>query len=220
MTVDALTGAYQAKPETYYGAARRDWLDRMPRDGALRVLELGCGSGATGALALSLGKCGEWVGIERHGPAATKAAGALTQVIEGDIDSLELPFAGESFDLLVMGEVLEHLPDPDAVLARLVRFLKPGGRALASTPNIGHWRIVASLVAGRFDYEAEGVMDRTHLKWFTPRSLKRAFEAAGLTKVCVEPLGWSTRDRALASGLPFRHLLWRQIEARGVKPAT
>jgi SAM-dependent methyltransferase len=217
MTVDALAGAYQAKPETYYGAARRDWLDPMPLDRTLRVLELGCGSGATGALALAEGRCGAWVGIERHGPAATQAARVLTQVIEGDIDRLDLPLAEESFDLLVMGEVLEHLPDPEAVLARLVRFLEPGGVALASTPNIGHWRIIAGLLAGRFEYEAEGVMDRTHLKWFTPRSLKRAFDAAGLTDVRVAPLGWSGRGRSFGRFIPLRHLLWRQIEVRGVK---
>ncbi|HEY1446908.1 MAG TPA: class I SAM-dependent methyltransferase, partial [Caulobacteraceae bacterium] len=192
MTVDALAGAYEAKSEAYYGAARRDWLDQMPHDRNLRVLELGCGSGATGALALSEGRCVAWgVAIERHGPAATQAACVLTQVIEGDIDRLDLPLAEEGFDLLVMGQVLEHLPNPEAVLARLARFLKPAGVALASTPNIGHWRSVAGLVAGRFDYEAEGVMDRTHLKWFTPRSLRRAFEGAGLTDVSVTPLGWS-----------------------------
>ena len=220
MTVDALAGAYQAKPETYYANARRDWLDPMPRDKTLRVLELGCGSGATGALALSQGKCSVWVGIERHGPAAAEAAQVLTQVIEGDIDRLDLTLDDESFDLLAMGEVLEHLPDPDAVLARLVRYLKPGGAVVASTPNISHWRIIAGLLAGRFDYEAEGVMDRTHLKWFTPSSLKWLFQTAGLTEVRVSPLGWSGWSRTASAALPFTRLLWRQIEARGVKPST
>jgi SAM-dependent methyltransferase len=219
MTVEALAQAYEAKPESYFTNARRDWLDPMPRDPSLRVLELGCGNGATGALALAEGKCGAWVGIERHSPAAAEAGRTLTQVFEGDIDRLDLPLVDGSFDLLVMGEVLEHLPDPEAVLIRLVRFLKPSGVALASTPNIGHWRIVASLVAGRFDYEAQGVMDRTHLKWFTPKSLKRAFEAAGLIEVGVRPLGWSCRAQVLSGALPFHHLLWRQLEARGVKPA-
>ncbi len=163
------------------------------------------------------GKCGTWVGIERHGAAASEAAAVLTDVIVGDVDSLDIAFAEASFDLLVMGEVLEHLPDPEATLRRLVRFLKPGGEALASTPNIGHWRIIAGLMVGRFDYAAQGVMDRTHLKWFTPRSLKRAFEQAGLLDVRVQALGWKPRSRALTAALPLRELLWTQIEARGVR---
>jgi SAM-dependent methyltransferase len=219
MTADALTQAYDAKRAGYFANARRDWVDPLPHDPALKVLELGCGSGATGALALAEGKAGVWVGIERQGAAAEAARAVLSEVIVGDVDNLDIRHPEASFDLLVMGEVLEHLPDPDATLARLVRFLKPGGRALASTPNIAHWRIVSRLVAGRFDYVAEGVMDRTHLKWFTPTSLKRAFEAAGLTDVTVGPLGWKARSLAFTRPLPARHLLWPQLEARGIKPA-
>jgi SAM-dependent methyltransferase len=219
MTAQApLTDAYDAKAAGYFASARRGWIDPMPANPRLAVLELGCGSGATGALALSQGKCGAWVGIERHGPAASAAAAVLSEVIVGDVDSLHLPYAEASFDLLLMGEVLEHLPDPEATLRRLVRFLKPGGQALASTPNIGHWRIVGRLLVGRFDYEAQGVMDRTHLKWFTPRSLKRAFEQAGLADVSVRALGWKASSRALTAALPLRELLWCQIEARGIRP--
>jgi 2-polyprenyl-3-methyl-5-hydroxy-6-metoxy-1,4-benzoquinol methylase len=212
-----LDEVYGAKAGAYFASARRGWIDPMPANPRLAVLELGCGSGATGALALGQGKCGTWVGIERHGAAASQAARVLTEVIVGDVDSLDIPCAEASFDLLLMGEVLEHLPDPEATLRRLVRFLKPGGEALASTPNIGHWRIIVGLLAGRFDYEAQGVMDRTHLKWFTPRSLKRAFEQAGLAEVSVQALGWKPHSRALTAALPLRELLWRQIEARGVK---
>jgi 2-polyprenyl-3-methyl-5-hydroxy-6-metoxy-1,4-benzoquinol methylase len=217
--MSALADVYEAKPAAYFASARRDWLDPLPPNPHLRVLELGCGAGATGAAALAEGKCGVWIGIERHGSAAAQAAHVLTQVIEGDISELDLGLAEASFDLLVMGEVLEHLPDPEAVLARLVRYLKPGGTALASTPNIAHWQVVAGLLAGRFDYEAEGVMDRTHLKWFTPRSLKGAFESAGLTGVSVDPLGWKSGTRLVGRTLPFGYLLWRQMAARGEKPA-
>ncbi|HEY7901123.1 MAG TPA: class I SAM-dependent methyltransferase [Caulobacteraceae bacterium] len=218
MTAEAtLDRAYAAKDPDYFGRPRREWIDPLPADRSLKVLELGCGDGATGAEALAAGKCGLWIGIERQGKAAERARARLSEVIVGDIDSLELSLPPGSFDLLVMGEVLEHLPDPEKTLTRLVRLLKPGGWALASTPNVAHWRIVAGLIAGRFDYEDEGVMDRTHLKWFTPRSLARAFEAAGLVGVEVRPLGWKPRSQTLTAAMPLRHLLWRQIEARGVR---
>jgi 2-polyprenyl-3-methyl-5-hydroxy-6-metoxy-1,4-benzoquinol methylase len=212
-----LDAAYEAKTEGYFANARGDWVGPLTPDPARVVLELGCGTGATGALALRDGKCGVWVGIERQGAAAAQAAEVLSEVLVGDVDSLEIPYAEASFDLLMLGEVLEHLPDPEATLRRLTALVKPGGEVLASTPNISHWRVVVGLLAGRFDYQAEGVMDRTHLKWFTPRTLKHAFEQAGLTDVRVQPLGWKPRSRALSAALPMRHLLWRQIEARGVR---
>lgn len=217
MSSDPLAEAYDAKRSGYFANARRDWVDPMPRNPDLRVLELGCGNGATGALALSEGKAGVWIGLERQGQAAAAAASVLTAVVTGDVDALDIPYPEASFDLLIMGEVLEHLPDPDTTLARLVRFLKPGGTALASTPNIAHWRVVSRLLAGRFDYEAEGVMDRTHLKWFTPTSLKQTFERAGLGDVTVGPL-WKVPSLVLTRPLPGSHLLWTQIEARGTKP--
>ena len=212
-----LDEAYDAKAASYFANARRDWVEPMAPDPRRVVLELGCGNGATGALALRQGKCGAWVGIERQGAAAAEAARVLSDVLVGDVDALDIPYAEASFDLLVLGEVLEHLPDPDATLRRLAGLVKPGGEVLASTPNISHWRVIAGLLAGRFDYEAEGVMDRTHLRWFTPRSLKRAFEQAGLTQVRVRALGWRPRSQALIAALPMCHLLWRQIEARGVR---
>ncbi|HEY2482181.1 MAG TPA: class I SAM-dependent methyltransferase [Caulobacteraceae bacterium] len=212
-----LDEVYEAKAAGYFANARREWVGPMAANPRAVVLELGCGSGATGALALREGKCGAWVGIERHGAAAAQAARVLSDVLVGDVDALDIPYAEASFDLLILGEVLEHLPDPEATLRRLARLVKPGGEVLASTPNISHWRIVAGLIAGRFDYQAEGVMDRTHLKWFTPRSLKRAFEQAGLADVCVRPWGWKRRSRALTAALPMAHLLWRQIEAHGVR---
>ena len=209
--------AYHAKPAAYYANARRDWLRALPRRAELAVLEIGCGSGATGALALSEGLCRRWVGVERHGPAATEAEGVLTSVHAGDVESLELPYPESSFDVLVMGEVLEHLREPAAALIRLAKFVRPGGLALASTPNVGHWRVIAGLALGRFDYEDEGVMDRTHLRWFTPASLAEMFAAAGFTDVAVNGMGWREPLRSISRALPFHHLLWRQIELKAVK---
>jgi 2-polyprenyl-3-methyl-5-hydroxy-6-metoxy-1,4-benzoquinol methylase len=147
--------------------------------------------------------------------AAKRAADVLTQVLTGNIDAIDLPFPPDTFDLLILGDVLEHLVDPGASLARLVPLLKPGGQVLASVPNIAHWQVVAGLILGRFDYTDQGVMDRTHLRWFTPKSLRALLESAGLETDRVQALGWRRRSRVITSVLPFRSLLWRQIEARG-----
>jgi SAM-dependent methyltransferase len=214
---DSSAAGYGAKAAGYFAAARREWVDPLSPDPDLKVLELGCGAGATGALALSQGKCGAWIGVEMHGPSARAAAAVLTAVHAGDVETLELPYAAETFDLLVCGDVLEHLVDPAAALARLAPLLKTGGRLLASTPNIAHWQVIASLVMGRFDYADQGVMDATHLRWFTPTSLGRLVQGAGLTVERIGPLGWKRRSRVIAAALPMNHLLWRQIEVRGRK---
>jgi len=219
-TGDYLASAYGAKEGDYFAGARREWIDPLPVDRSLSILEVGCGAGATGALALREGKCGTYIGIEMFAAAAAQAAKALTAVHVGNVDTIELPFAPETFDILICGDVLEHLVDPEASLRRLIPLLKRGGQVIASVPNLAHWEVVLGLVRGRFDYTDQGVMDRTHLRWFTPRSLRRLFESAGFEAERVEALGWKARSRTLTALLPFRHLLWRQIDLRGRRPVT
>ena len=83
---------------------------------------------------------------------ARQAAQALTQVHVGDVEKMDLPYHEDSFDALIMSEVLEHLVEPDVVLTRLVRLVKPGGLVLASSPNIAHWKPISELILGRFEY--------------------------------------------------------------------
>jgi SAM-dependent methyltransferase len=206
---------YRDKAEDYFTNARRDYVAAMPDAPAAAVLELGCGSGATGALALAQGKAGTWVGIEMFEPMARRALSVLTAVHVGDVERLELPYPPASFDALVCSEVLEHLADPEAALRRLVRLLKPGGRVYASVPNLSHWRIVLGLLRGRFEYQERGAMDRTHLRWFTPASFKSLFEACGVEVDHLAPVGSRSALRAWISRIPLEHLLWFQIDLRG-----
>jgi 2-polyprenyl-3-methyl-5-hydroxy-6-metoxy-1,4-benzoquinol methylase len=217
---DYLTTAYGAKVEDYFASARREWIDPLPVNPSLSILEVGCGAGATGALALKDRKCGIYVGIEMFAAAAQEARKFLTQVHLGNVDTIELPFAPESFDILICGDVLEHLVDPQISLGRLFPLLKRGGAVITSVPNIAHWEVVLGLVQGRFDYTNQGVMDHTHLRWFTPGSLRRLFEGVGFEVERVEALGWKSRSRTLTAPLPFRHLLWRQIDLRGRRPVA
>lgn len=210
---------YRGKDPAYYSSARHDYVESLPADPGAKILELGCGNGATGLMALRAGKCGEYIGIELFRPMAEIASTVLTHVHIGDVHQLELPYPEGSFDVLIMSEVLEHLVDPDATLARLVKLLKPGGLVLASSPNISHWPIIRDLVLGRFDYAEAGPMDRTHLRWFTPASFKRMFEAAGVVVDRIEPiegkraLRWRIINRMLSRR--FRHLTTYQINLRG-----
>lgn len=210
-----LAGGYLDKDPGYFDNPRAAYVEALPIDAKARILELGCGAGATGALALSSGKCGEYVGIELVREQAAIAAKRLSTVYVGAIEEVELPYAPGSFDALICSEVLEHLAAPEPVVKRLVRLLRPGGLVFASSPNVSHHSVIRSLVSGRFDYADQGVMDRTHLRWFTPRSFRRLFEEAGVVVDSIGPVNPKPRLTRLARSTPFSHLTWAQIDLRG-----
>lgn len=214
-----LAAAYAAKGDAYFAAARPDLIRRLPRDPEAAILEIGCGSGEAGALALAEGRCGRYIGVELFEAAGTIARTRLTEVVVGDIERLDLPWPSRSFDALILSEVLEHLADPWSVLARLAALAKPGATVLASSPNVAHWRVIRELLAGRFDLADKGVFDRTHMRWFTPRTYCAAFEGAGFEVMRVGPVTpFAARTRLLSrlSGGRLDHLFMVQIclEAR------
>ena len=221
MSKSSLNSWYAAKAERYYGGARRDWLEALAPTPGLRILEIGCGDGSTGAAALEAGVASHYCGVELMPGPASLARQRLNEVIEGNIEHLELPWEPEAFDAVLASEVLEHLVDPWKCVERLARLLKPGGRFFASSPNVCHHRIIRQLLWGRFDLQDVGPMDRTHLRWFTPKSYREVFESAGLRIARVSPVAApSLKSRLLGVFLPAssRACLWRQIDLRATKP--
>jgi SAM-dependent methyltransferase len=217
---DSYDRQYVEKPAEYFGAARADFVARLPLRPDASILELGCGAGGTGALALASGKCGRYVGIELDERAASLARKCLTDVIVGNIEHMALPFPLQSFDALIMSEVLEHLVDPWSTVGELASFLRPGALVMASVPNIGHHRVVADLIRGRFELTDSGVMDRTHLRWFTPKSFVALFAQAGIVVDEWGPVGTPSRKYRLFNALTgnaLRHLVTRQISIVGHK---
>jgi methionine biosynthesis protein MetW len=159
-------------------------LQRHVPAGARRVLDLGCASGALGAALRARGA--EVVGVERDPAYAARARERLDDVIEADIETLDPAQLG-TFDVLIAGDVLEHLADPWTVLRGFAAILEPGGTAVVSLPNVRHWESVFAIaVQGRFPRRNEGVFDRTHLRWFTLHDAWGLVEQAGLTVEAVE----------------------------------
>jgi 2-polyprenyl-3-methyl-5-hydroxy-6-metoxy-1,4-benzoquinol methylase len=213
-----LTRIYAEKPTTYFGGARDDIVGALETDRASSILELGCGNGATGLAAMAAGKAGRYIGIEIDPSAAKIAAASLSRVIVGDVCQMDLGELEGSFDVVIASEVLEHLTDPWSTVTALAKCLKPGGLIYASSPNIAHWRVIAALFLGRFEYAPDGVMDSTHLRWFTPQSFRGMFVAAGFEVVSIgahaapgsraQFLRWLAGDR-------IAHLLAVQIMLTG-----
>lgn len=225
MTAEALATSrglhrlYDAKGASYFSGARADFVARLPADGGAAVLEIGCGSGATGALALARGKAGRYVGIEVCEGAAARAREVLSQVVVGDVERIELPWQPATFDAVILSEVLEHLIEPWAVLEKLHRVVRPGAMVLASSPNVAHWQVLRELAHGRFELADRGVFDRTHLRWFTPDSFAAMFERSGYRVQAVGPVKpFAGKAELLSrwSGGRLDHLLMTQIslEAR------
>lgn len=142
-----------------------------------RVLDVGCSSGY---LAQPLAEHDNTiVGLELDSDAAREAEAYCERVLVGDVETMELPLEPGSFDVVLLGDVVEHLRDPVAALARVRPFLKPGGRVVLSTPNIANWAIRLSLLGGRWRYTDRGILDRSHTHLFTRSTLRAALERAG-----------------------------------------
>jgi 2-polyprenyl-3-methyl-5-hydroxy-6-metoxy-1,4-benzoquinol methylase len=156
-------------------------VDLVGRD--RRVLDVGCATGAVAAV-LSARGC-RVVGIEMDEGAALEAKQYLADLVIGRIEQIDLrsQFADERFDAIIVADVLEHLEDPDAVLRDLVSLLDPGGFVVASIPNVAHGAVRLALLQGRFQYSEVGLLDRTHLRFFTRDTLEALFERAGLVPV-------------------------------------
>jgi SAM-dependent methyltransferase len=143
-------------------------LDWLGEGQGRRVLDVGA---ADGLLARRLGGRGWRVtGIESDPALAEAGARHCATMIRADLNTAP-PDLAETFDAIVYADVLEHLVDPLRVLLRLNRALAPGGVIVVSIPNVAHLWVRLSLLAGRFQYGDRGILDRTHLRFFTRRSL-------------------------------------------------
>ncbi|QJD31430.1 methyltransferase domain-containing protein [Methylococcus geothermalis] len=169
--------------------------------GPHRVLDVGCGEGIFGESIKQLGKAEEVVGIELDQYAAEAARSRLDRVICGDLETFDwdgLGLAKGAFDYVVCGDVLEHLKDPWDALRRLSTLLKENGRLIASIPNVRHWSVTLPLLfLGAWNYAPRGILDRTHLRFFTRRTACRMFMEAGLQIERCDGLRFSKKDRVI-----------------------
>ena len=152
-------------------------VDLVGRD--KHVLDVGC---STGYVARGLIARGCTVsGLELEADWAEEARPVLEKLVIGDLDSMDLveAFGEESFDVVVFGDVLEHVKDPGAVLLQTRRLLRPKGSVVISMPNVAHGDLRLSLLAGLWDYRDVGLLDETHLRFFTKKGVERLMRRAG-----------------------------------------
>jgi len=175
----------QAATHSYYNA---DLLACMPT--ATTIVEVGCSTGGLAEAYRKQHPSANYLGIDinpEHGEIARQWCSA---VLIGDVE--ELLFSPAIYEdlraqLYVFGDSLEHLRDPWAVVARVHHLLLPGGIICSCIPNVQHWSIQARLSIGDWTYEDSGLMDRTHLRWFTRSSMERMFREANFVIQSIHP---------------------------------
>ena len=145
------------------------------RRSGLRVLDVGCGYATTSARIQKLGN--DVTGIESSAEACAVAAQRISRVIEGDLQHTD---PGGPFDAILFADVLEHLAWPLGVLERSLQWLAPGGSVIISLPNVGLWSVRFAHLFGQWNYQETGVLDRTHLRFFTRRTARWLIAEAGL----------------------------------------
>jgi len=145
-----------------------------------QVLEVGCATGYMSRVLREEKGC-EITGIEISPEAAEKAKAFCKRVIVGDVETLDLPgeLDGARFEAVLFADVLEHLRDPGTVLGRIRPFVAEGGTVVASIPNVAHGSVRLALLDGEFRYRPLGLLDDTHLRFFTRATIEALFEAAG-----------------------------------------
>ena len=211
----------------YYDHERSALLDLFPSP-RRRLLDVGCGSGATSVAARARWATVETIGIELVPEIAARAAHVLDRVVVGSAETIDFAAHGiGNVHGVLLADVLEHLIDPWAFLARLKGVLAPDAAIVASIPNIANLWILEELSAGRFDYASEGILDVTHLRFFTRRSIQTLFDGAGFRIERWERTTDGRADDALRHRFlgimmpnPFGgSLRARRLRIRGVQPA-
>jgi GT2 family glycosyltransferase/2-polyprenyl-3-methyl-5-hydroxy-6-metoxy-1,4-benzoquinol methylase len=164
---------------SYYEYERPEVVALVPST-ARNVLELGCASGALGAALKRRQSC-RVTGIEYVADVAQRAHGRLDRVIAGDCETLDFDalFEPGEFDCLIAADVLEHLRDPEAILARLKPFLSHDATVVTSIPNVRNYAVLQSALEGNWTYQDAGILDRTHLRFFTRREIDAMFARLG-----------------------------------------
>jgi 2-polyprenyl-3-methyl-5-hydroxy-6-metoxy-1,4-benzoquinol methylase len=195
------------KPQGYYEGERPDMLRYIPAD-VRTTLEFGCGCGGFSALLKARLGVESWA-VEVDAAAAQEAARKLDKVICADAHAAIAEIPDRRFDCIIFFDILEHLVDPYSLLRAVKSKLTPTGVVVASIPNIRYYRAFLKFVVhGDWQYEDQGIMDRTHVRFFTHKSITDTFQRLGYRILTLEGIHpTSSRTYKLLNGI-LLNALW------------
>lgn len=171
-----------------------------------KILDVGCNKGY---LSREFKKKGCYtVGIEADLESASIARQFCDDVIIQDVEQIgELAYPDDYFDVIVLADIIEHLRYPDKVLLWLKKYLSPRGDIIVSLPNIARIDIRLKLLFGKFDYEETGIMDKTHLRFFTLQTAKKLFEDTGYRISNIDYTGLCSKFRIFPGLTAFQFII-------------
>ncbi len=172
----------------YSNYARTELIEMITatKDKPIEVLELGCAAGCSLYRIRRLWPNSKVHGVEYVENIAQIGA-TMADIIQGDVESMIIPYNKKQFDYIICADVLEHLRDPQATIERFIPYLKDDGHFLISLPNVRQYAVVKLLALyGRFDYMDYGILDKTHLKFFTKDTAIEMLKKAGLIVERIE----------------------------------
>lgn len=173
---------YEKKENKYFDNVRKDLLETIPKNsrGGI-ILEIGAGSGETLLYAKKNNYASKVYGIELVKLVNTKQdSPEIEKFCIGNIETMLFPFEDIKFDIIIMGDVLEHLINPYLMLKKLANYLTKDGMVIASIPNIREWDTMKTIfLKGDFKYVDSGILDKTHLRFFTKKNMIQLFENNG-----------------------------------------
>jgi SAM-dependent methyltransferase len=179
----SLNEEYQLKPSEDSSHGRISTL--MAARPPAKILDLGCSSGLLAERLQGMGHHITGVDLYEFPDSAER----MNAFCRADLSHGIPPEVGTSFDVILMADVLEHLGKPGSLLQQCRDLLTPEGSIMLCVPNIGHWYPRTRATLGMFDYDQRGILDATHLRFFTRRSIRKLVERSGYTVRRIEPVG-------------------------------
>ena len=190
----------------YFSNERKEMIPFIPLE-CVKILEIGCSEGAFGHL-LKSGRMAEVWGVEKEKEAAIQARNKLDFVIQGDFLEIENQLPRNQFDCVVLNDVLEHFPDPWNLLLKILPLLQPGGYVVSSIPNVRYiGNLYELLIKKDWEYKSSGILDVTHYRFYTKKSILRLFESSGFSVVRIQGINATKSFKVkLVSWLTFGFL--------------
>jgi 2-polyprenyl-3-methyl-5-hydroxy-6-metoxy-1,4-benzoquinol methylase len=206
--------------ESYHDRVRSDIFDLVPAK-AGRLLDFGGGIGATSVALKSQGQAEHITLLDQCADEAKDGVDTAIAIDLNDADAIAQALDGNgAFDCILALDILEHVSDPWRCAQMLAARLSEQGCMIVSLPNIAHLSVIWGLAKGRFEYRDAGIMDRTHLRWFTPKSARELAQQAGLN-VCAQSMNYAGRKFRYPAKLTLGildHIFASQIKMRWERP--
>lgn len=207
---------YKNKPTGYYDNIRTEMLDFLPPN-SKKILDVGCGQGSFASVIKEMQGAEVW-GIEYMESEAKVAATVLDKVFSGPCENALDKLPDHYFDAIYFNDVLEHLVDPYAVLDIMKTKLSPNGVVISSIPNVRFFKTFLKVIFQKdWKYEDYGIMDKTHLRFFTNKSIVRMYEELGYEIIKHEPINKSKSLKPIIINI---FMLFSQMDIRVLQYAT